>query len=112
ADGDPLRRDLDRECEPAASSLAFDCLAKGGKLVMVGLFGGGSNWPLALIPLKALSILGSYVGNLAELRELMELVRAGRVPPIPVSRYPLPQADSVLDALRQGKVVGRAVLAA
>src|SRR5690606_1677177 len=95
---------------PATAALAFDSLVKGGKLVIVGLFGGGANWPLALIPLKALSILGSYVGNLAELRELMELVRAGRVPPIPVTRYPLPEADAVLTALRQGKVVGRAVL--
>ncbi|WP_028356175.1 alcohol dehydrogenase [Bordetella petrii] len=112
AGGRPLYGAIDLVGAPATTALAFDCLAKGGKLVMVGLFGGGSNWPLALIPLKALSILGSYVGNLAELRELMELVSAGRVPPIPVSRYPLPQADSVLDALRQGKVVGRAVLAA
>ena len=76
----------------------------------MGLFGGGSTWPIALIPMKALSIIGSYVGNLAELKELMELVRAGKVPPMPVHRYALDQADSVLASLRAGKVVGRAVL--
>ena len=95
---------------PATTSLAFDFLTKGGKLIIVGLFGGGSTWPIALIPMKALSIIGSYVGNLAELKELMELVRAGKVPPMPVHRYALDQADSVLASLRAGKVVGRAVL--
>ena len=90
--------------------MAFDFLAKGGKLVIVGLFGGAVTWPVALIPMKALSIIGSYVGNLAELRELMELVRAGKVPPMQVHRYALEQADSVLGSLRAGKVLGRAVL--
>ena len=89
---------------PATTSLAFDFLTKGGKLIIVGLFGGGSTWPIALIPMKALSIIGSYVGNLAELKELMELVRAGKVPPMPVHRYALDQADSDagLAAGRQG----------
>ncbi|MCD0501955.1 alcohol dehydrogenase [Bordetella petrii] len=112
AGGQPLYGAIDLVGAPATTSLAFDCLAKGAKLVVVGLFGGGSNWPLALIPLKALSILGSYVGNLEELRELMALVRDGKVPQIPVTRYALSEADAVLGALRQGKVVGRAVLAA
>ena len=35
----------------------------------------------------------------------MELVRAGKVPPMPVHRYALDQADSVLASLRAGKVV-------
>ena len=60
--------------------------------------------------MKAMSIIGSYVGNLAELRELMDLVRTGKVPPMPVHRYPLDEADSVLASLRAGKVLGRAVL--
>ena len=49
----------------ATTQLGFDCLAKGGKLVIVGLFGGGATWALPLIPIKAITIQGSYVGNLA-----------------------------------------------
>ncbi len=94
---------------PATTSLAFDFLTKGGKLIIVGLFGGASSWPIALIPMKAMSIIGSYVGNLTELQELMDLVRAGKVPPMPVHRHALAEADSVLASLRQAKVVGRAV---
>lgn len=37
-------------------------------------------------------------------------MRTGEVPPMPVHRYPLDEADSVLASLRAGKVLGRAVL--
>jgi len=37
-------------------------------------------------------------------------VRAGKVPPMPVHRHALAEADRVLTSLREGKVVGRAVL--
>ena len=110
AGGKPLQAAIDLVGAPATTGTAFDTLIKGGKLVIVGLFGGGATWPLALIPMKAISIIGSYVGNLQELRELMALVREGKVKPIPVHRYPLDEADSVLASLVAGKVVGRAVL--
>jgi propanol-preferring alcohol dehydrogenase len=92
------------------ATLAFDAVAKGGKMVIVGLFGGAAPWALPMIPLKAVTIQGSYVGNLAELRELMDLVRRKRVPPIPITRVPLDQADKMLGSLREGKVIGRVVL--
>lgn len=93
-----------------SAALAFNAVAKGGKIVMVGLFGGAAPWALPMIPIKALTIQGSYVGNLAELRELLELVRRKHVPPIPITRAPLEQADQMLGSLREGKVVGRVVL--
>jgi len=108
--GGPVQAALDLVGAPSSTSQAFDAVAKGGKLVVVGLFGGGSKWPLAMIPLKAITIMGSYVGNLTELQELVALVRTGKVAPIPITRYPLPEADAVLTSLREGKVVGRAVL--
>jgi len=110
AGGKPVQAALDLVGAPSSTAQAFDVLTKGGKLVVVGLFGGASTWPLALIPLKAASIVGSYVGSLTELQELMALVRADKIAPIPVTRYPLPEADAVLTSLREGKVVGRAVL--
>ncbi|WP_454689482.1 alcohol dehydrogenase [Achromobacter aloeverae] len=110
--GKPVQAALDLVGAPPTTGTAFDALAKGGKLVIVGLFGGGATWSLALIPMKAISIVGSYVGNLQELGELMALVREGKVKPIPVHRYPMEEADAVLASLVAGKVVGRAVLTA
>ena len=44
-----------------------------------------------------MSLIGSYVGSLEEMHELMELVKAGKVPPIPVQTRPLSQRGNLLD---------------
>jgi propanol-preferring alcohol dehydrogenase len=54
--------------------------------------------------------VGSNTGTLAEAGEMMALVRAGRVAPIPLSRRPLSEAESALGALERGAVTGRLVL--
>jgi alcohol dehydrogenase/propanol-preferring alcohol dehydrogenase len=91
---------------------AFDALRKGGKLVMVGLFGGELSVPLPLVPIRALTIQGSYVGNPKELRALVDIAQQGKLPGIPITRMPLDQADAALNRLKDGKVVGRIVLTA
>mgnify|MGYP003630100930 FL=1 len=94
----------------STASLAFDAIAKGGKMVIVGLFGGSAPWALPFIPVKAVTIMGSYVGSLAEFAELMDLAHKGLVPALPTKTYPLDSANDILHQLEQGKVVGRAVL--
>ena len=91
-------------------ALANRVVRRGGRIVIVGLFGGALQLALPLIPLRALSIVGSNTGTLAEAREMMSLVRAGRIQPIPLSRRPLSQAESALSALQRGQVTGRVVL--
>lgn len=108
--GKQLHAVIDLVGAPSSSSLGFNSLAKGGKLVIVGLFGGAAPWPLAFIPMRAISILGSYTGSLSELQALLDLVKQGKVKPIPVTEHPLAQASDVLTNLRDGKVIGRAVL--
>jgi propanol-preferring alcohol dehydrogenase len=95
---------------PATVKLGFDALAKGGQLIIIGLFGGEANLSIPLIPMRAITIQGSYVGNLAELKELVALVRTKRIQPIPITRRPLDQASAALSDLHDGKVVGRTVL--
>jgi alcohol dehydrogenase/propanol-preferring alcohol dehydrogenase len=108
--GGPIRAVIDLVGNAKTTQLGFDCLTKGGKLVIVGLFGGGAPWALPLIPIKAITIQGSYVGNLRETQELLDLVRAKKIAPIPVTPMPLAKANEALVDLQKGKLVGRAVL--
>jgi alcohol dehydrogenase/propanol-preferring alcohol dehydrogenase len=110
AAGGPIRAVIDLVGNAATAQLGFDCLIKGGKLVMVGLFGGGAPWALPLIPIKAITIQGSYVGNLRETKELLDLVREKKIAPIPVTPMPLNQANQALVDLQKGRLVGRAIL--
>ncbi|MFN4090478.1 MAG: alcohol dehydrogenase [Alphaproteobacteria bacterium] len=95
---------------PTTARFGFDGLRRGGILVVVGLYGGALALPAAMFPLKMARIVGSYVGTLDEMHELMALVRAGKVPPIPVRTRPLAQVNATLDDLRGGRIVGRVVL--
>jgi D-arabinose 1-dehydrogenase-like Zn-dependent alcohol dehydrogenase len=108
--GGPIRAVIDLVGNAKTAQLGFDCLTKGGKLVIVGLFGGGAPWALPLIPIKAITIQGSYVGNLRETQELLDLVRAKKIGPIPVTPMPLAKANEALIDLQKGRLVGRAVL--
>jgi alcohol dehydrogenase, propanol-preferring len=90
--------------------LAVDSLGKGGKVVVVGLFGGDITIPTPFLPLRAMSIQGSYVGSLSEIGELLDLVRRKGAPDLPIGTRPLATVNEALNELKDGKVVGRLVL--
>jgi D-arabinose 1-dehydrogenase-like Zn-dependent alcohol dehydrogenase len=91
-------------------NFAQAAVAKGGAVVIVGLIGGSFSIPVPMFPLRALTIMGSYVGSIAEAGEMIELVKAGKVAPIPVELRPLDRTSRSLDDLREGRVVGRIVI--
>ena len=90
--------------------LGVDSLAKGGRLIVVGLFGGDITISTPLLPMKALTLQGSYVGSLAEMKELLALMKRTGLPAQPVGTRPFADADAALSELRAGRVVGRLVL--
>jgi len=96
----------------AGPSFAFGlgALRKEGRLVSVGLLGGSTAIVPAMLALKAVSVVGSYVGSLQELQELMAIARRGVLPELPVTPRPLADANATLDELRAGQVRGRNVL--
>jgi propanol-preferring alcohol dehydrogenase len=94
----------------ASARLGYDSLIKGGKYIIVGLYGGDLTVSLPPIPMRALTIQGSYVGSLPETIELIDLVRRTGMPLVPVATRPLADVNAVMDQLRAGKVVGRVVL--
>lgn len=96
------------------SSRTFDfanaVIGKGGRMVIVGLYGGSATLPLPLIPIRAVTIAGSYVGSLKEMNALLDLARRGVLPELPLTRHALPDVNTVLDSLRQGRITGRAIV--
>src|SRR5262249_29359111 len=95
---------------PQSAKFGLDVLRKGGTLVIVGLYGGMAPIPLPLFPQRVLTGRGSFGGGLDDIREVIALVNAGKVPPIPVKPRPLSEINQVLADLRAGKVLGRIVV--
>jgi len=94
----------------STARFGIDCLIKGGKYIIVGLYGGDITLSLPPLPMRAITIQGSYTGSLTETRELIELVKRTGPPGVPVATRPLEDVNAVLAQLRAGKVVGRVVL--
>jgi len=110
--GGPVMAVIDLVNGSSTARFAFDALGKGGKLIQVGLFGGELAVPLPIMAIRALTVQGSYVGSLNDLKSVMELAKAGKLAPLPVTTEPMPEANAVLQRLRDGKVTGRVVLRA
>ena len=90
--------------------LGVDAAIKGGKVIVVGLYGGDVVVPTPFFPMRALTIQGSYVGSLNEIAELLELVNRKGAPDVPVATRPLADVNAALNDLRAGKVIGRVVM--
>ncbi len=95
--------------EPSLN-FASSIIRKGGYVVVVGLFGGGFSTPIPMFPMRQMGILGSFVGSLEETKEMLALVQAGKIDPIPVEPRPMTQATQTLNDLREGNILGRVVL--
>ncbi|MFX8696488.1 hypothetical protein ABTM58_20925, partial [Acinetobacter baumannii] len=79
----------------------------GGAAIVVGLIGGSFQLPVPMFPLRALTIMGSYVGSPSEAQEMLALVKAGKIAQIPMETRSLGDTNRSLDDLRAGRVVGR-----
>jgi D-arabinose 1-dehydrogenase-like Zn-dependent alcohol dehydrogenase len=110
ATGGGARMILDLVGAASTVNLAIASATRGTEIVVVGLYGGEINVSVPLFPLRPLAIRGSYVGNLAELIEIVGLARAGKLTLVPVKRRPLDDANAALMDLKAGKIIGRVVL--
>lgn len=90
---------------------AIDIARRGGKVVLVGLYGGTATIPPLAIATKMLSVYGSFVGTLDDLREIVAYAQQGRLPPTPTYPRPLAEATAALQELKNGTPrPGRSVL--
>ena len=92
-------------------TMAIDASRRGGKIVLVGLFGGSATISPLSIATKLLTVQASYVGTLDELKEIVGLAQAGRLTSIPTFARPLEEATQALEELRAGAPrPGRSIL--
>jgi len=93
-----------------STGFATNLLRKGGRYIIVGLYGGELNHPLPMMVLMERNIQGSYVGSLSNMKELMSLVKEDKIDPIPVEKRHASEANQTLIDLKEGKILGRAAL--
>lgn len=85
-------------------------LAKGGRLVTCGSTSGSeATINLRLVFFKLLSILGSTMGSLAELHEIMKFVEAGRLRPVVDRVLPLSEVAEGHRILEAREAFGKIV---
>jgi len=109
ADG-PIYGAIDLVGTTGTASLALGALRKGGRLILVGLYGGEIPVSLVTTIQRALTIQGSHLGSLPELKSVVALAREGRLQPIPVEKRPLSEANRTLNELKVGPILGRVVV--
>jgi propanol-preferring alcohol dehydrogenase len=83
-------------------------VGRNSRLTIVGLAGGTLHYS-ANTPPYGCAVTVPYWGSRAELMEVIALAAEGRIRP-EVERFPLDQAREVYQRLREGRIMGRAVL--
>jgi propanol-preferring alcohol dehydrogenase len=94
---------------PAAIQQAFRALRRNGTLVLVGLSVNQYELPLVDTVLKGITIRGSYLGTPRDLEEVFSLASAGTIR-AHVQTHALAETPTLLDAMRRGELLGRAVI--
>ena len=86
-------------------------LARGGRIVTCGVT-SGAEMQLHFAPIffKSLSILGSTMGGLGEMKEVAEHVFAGRLRPVIDSRFPLTEVQEAHRRVNERQVFGKVLL--
>jgi len=85
-------------------------LRRRARVVLVGLFGGELKLSLVTMPTRAYKLIGSYTGTLSDMVELVSLSTRGVINPVVSDTFKLNQATEALSKLKDGKIIGRAVI--
>jgi len=88
---------------------AVRTLARGGALVIVGLFGPQIKVPLLPAVVNEYQLITSLWGNYNELKEVIELASQHKIKHV-YQKFPLKEVNQAIDHLRKGQISGRAVI--
>ncbi|MFQ3340191.1 MAG: propanol-preferring alcohol dehydrogenase, partial [Gammaproteobacteria bacterium] len=68
--------------------------------------GGKFEVQLPLMTITSRTLKGCYLGSIQEMAELMDLVRAGKIEPVPVETRHISKANDTINDLKTGKIKG------
>jgi alcohol dehydrogenase, propanol-preferring len=88
---------------------AFRSLKRTGTLIASGLSTSQYELPMVDTVLKGISIRGSYLGTREGLQEVFRLAQAG-IGCAHVETYGLEETPALLEKMRRGEILGRAVI--
>jgi D-arabinose 1-dehydrogenase-like Zn-dependent alcohol dehydrogenase len=108
--GGPIYGAVDLVGTAETARFCLGVLRKGGRLILVGLYGGEIPLSLVMTIQRALTIQGSHLGSIGELKQVVAFARARKLQPIPIQKRPLSEVSRTLDELKAGAVVGRVVV--
>jgi len=91
-------------------SFGASILRRAGVAVMVGLYGGVGELVLPLTVLREVTHVGSCVGSLHELSELLQLLGQHQIEPPRIEKFKFQEAKQALKNLEEGRMNGRAVI--
>ena len=94
---------------PAAIQQAFRSLKRNGTLVLVGISVTQYDLPLVDTIVKGISIRGSYLGPRRDLPEVFDMAVRGIIRPHSHT-HTLQEAPGLLEQMRRGDLMGRAVI--
>jgi alcohol dehydrogenase, propanol-preferring len=99
------------DCAGAEESIrmGFNLLATAGTFVLVGLVGTKIDIPLLPFVAREVSYHGSFWGNYSDLSEVIALAQRGKIRHS-LNRVCFEDINGTLDLLRDGDIVGRAVV--
>jgi NADPH:quinone reductase-like Zn-dependent oxidoreductase len=90
---------------------SFKALKQGGTLVTCGATTGfDAHIDLRFLFSRQLALLGSYMGTMGELREVLKHVFAGKLKPVVDSTFPLRDIRAAHEYLEKSQMFGKVVL--
>jgi propanol-preferring alcohol dehydrogenase len=94
---------------PDAVQQAFRAVKRTGTVVLVGLSSNDYALPIVDHVLRGVTVKGSYLGTRRDLDDVFRLAAEGKVRPH-VAAYPIEEAPALLEKLKRGALIGRAVI--
>ncbi len=96
---------------PETFNKSLACLKKKGRLVTCGVTSGPSvQFDLRFLFVRQYSVMGCYMGGIAELKKVVKWVEAGKLKPVVDKTFPLKEAGRAQERMLARQNFGKIVL--